>query len=119
MIALLTIHPDCCLPVCCIYHRPKRFDESSSSDESSDESDSSCDGHDHSHASGSRRRHRHAHRPESPNNNGNADGGANLRSREGGETVVHEVESDSDERNAYERPPRRKKGKGVARNANE
>lgn len=35
--------------ICCIYHRPKRFDESS--DESSDGSD--CEGHDHDHSHGS------------------------------------------------------------------
>ncbi|KAI9000468.1 phosphatase inhibitor-domain-containing protein, partial [Trametes punicea] len=83
--------------ICCIYHKPRRFDESSS-DESSD-SDSSCDdrkprrchGHDHDHGE-------------------HADGSANgMATRDGqGSGVIHEVESDSDDANAYERMPRRK-----------
>ncbi|KAI0351764.1 hypothetical protein OH77DRAFT_1364511, partial [Trametes cingulata] len=84
--------------ICCIYHRPKRFDESSS-DESSDDSDSSCDsrtprrcrGHDHDHDD-------HA--------NGTGHGMATRDSQGGG--VVHELDSDSDDVNAYERMPRRK-----------
>ncbi|KAK0485047.1 phosphatase inhibitor-domain-containing protein [Armillaria novae-zelandiae] len=39
--------------ICCIYHKPRRFDESSDEDSSSDESDSdeghSCGDHNHSH----------------------------------------------------------------------
>ncbi|KAK0223551.1 phosphatase inhibitor-domain-containing protein [Armillaria fumosa] len=39
--------------ICCIYHKPRRFDESSDEDSSSDESDSdeghSCGDHSHSH----------------------------------------------------------------------
>ncbi|KAI0760973.1 phosphatase inhibitor-domain-containing protein [Trametes elegans] len=92
--------------ICCIYHKPKRFDESSSSDDSSDESDSdsSCDsrvprrrGHDHNHD-----------HDEHAENGGH---GAATRDRKGG-GVVHELESDSDDVNAYERMPRRKPNKG-------
>ncbi|KAK0500114.1 phosphatase inhibitor-domain-containing protein [Armillaria luteobubalina] len=39
--------------ICCIYHKPRRFDESSDEDSSSDESDSdeghACGNHNHSH----------------------------------------------------------------------
>ncbi|KAI0366179.1 hypothetical protein BV20DRAFT_1046376 [Pilatotrama ljubarskyi] len=84
--------------ICCIYHRPKRFDESSS-DESSDDSDSSCEsrtprrcrGHDHDH---------------DDHSNGAGHGTATRDSQGGG--VVHELDSDSDDANAYERMPRRK-----------
>ncbi|KAK7682492.1 hypothetical protein QCA50_014292 [Cerrena zonata] len=95
--------------ICCIYHKPKRFDESSSSDNSSD-SDSSCD-HSHPHSHG-RKKRRHAAKPDSdssPNNDA-------TRSREGGGSVVHELHSDPDESNMYEKVPRQKKGKGVVRN---
>ncbi|CAL1717245.1 unnamed protein product [Somion occarium] len=92
--------------ICCVYHRPKRFDESSSSDESSgSDSDSSCDRAPHSHEP--RKRHRHP----KPDTNANPDGG-NTQSREGGESVVHELHSDSDEPNMYEKIPKRPKGKG-------
>ncbi|KAF5359814.1 hypothetical protein D9756_003638 [Leucocoprinus leucothites] len=87
--------------ICCIYHKPRRFDESSSEESSSDESDSdsSCGGeghdhHDHHHHHHGRHRHRHNHKHK-------------PRDREvdgecGGEP----------EPNAYERQPQRK-GKGI------
>ncbi|KAJ2978110.1 hypothetical protein NUW54_g11333 [Trametes sanguinea] len=96
--------------ICCIYHKPRRFDESSSSDDSSD-SDSSCDGrrprrcrdHDHDHDHGE-----------------HADGaGGGMATRDAqGSSVVHQVDSDSDDVNAYERMPRRKpkKNKHVPHN---
>ncbi|KAH7926079.1 hypothetical protein BV22DRAFT_1009885 [Leucogyrophana mollusca] len=90
--------------ICCIYHKPKRFDESSS-EESSDpdsDSDSSCN-HDHS-----------GHRTHSPPRQGRHPNGRNLGlvtrdARSGG--IVYELsESDSDH-NTYERAPKGKKGK--------
>ncbi|KAA1476281.1 hypothetical protein DENSPDRAFT_932936 [Dentipellis sp. KUC8613] len=74
--------------ICCIYHKPKNFDESSDEDSSSSDSDSSCDGQQpHTHR---RRRHRH----------GSDDG------------PVHGLKHDEDERNAYETaPPPRPKEK--------
>jgi protein phosphatase 1 regulatory subunit 11 len=83
-------------PVCCIYHKARKFGESSSEESSSDsDSDSECD---HAH-----RRHRN-HQPA------NGNGGAEKeRNREGAQ--VEELESD-DEPNAYERPPGWKRNKG-------
>ena len=83
--------------VCCIYHKAKKFGESSSEESSSD---SDCD-HDH-------RRHRH-HR--SANGNGGAE-----RERDGEGAQVEELEND-DEPNAYERPSGWKRNK-EKRNAN-
>ncbi|KAI0955581.1 hypothetical protein AcV7_006208 [Taiwanofungus camphoratus] len=92
--------------ICCIYHKPKKFDESSSEESSDSDSDSSCS-HDH------RRPHRgRARRPaSSANGNGQA-----MRSNQAG-GVIHELEGSSDEANVYERAPGRKskKGKMVAR----
>ncbi|KAI0324744.1 hypothetical protein GY45DRAFT_1331198 [Cubamyces sp. BRFM 1775] len=85
--------------ICCIYHKPKRFDESSS-DESSDESDSSCD---------SRRPPRRC-RDHDHDHDDHAEGsGRGMATRDPqGSGVVHELESDSDDTNAYERMPRKK-----------
>jgi hypothetical protein len=84
--------------VCCIYHKARKFGESSS-EESSTDSDSECD-HDH---------HRHQHH-RSVQGNGGAE---KERNPEGAD--VEELESDN-EPNAYERPPgwKRKKGKRKA-----
>ena len=80
--------------VCCIYHRPRRFDESSDEEESS-ETDSSSDD-DTARPSGQYRRHRH-----------HVDG-----ERERDECGEHKRLSDRGERNAYERmSPRKGKGK--------
>ena len=75
--------------VCCIYHKARKFAESSSEDSSSD-SDSDSD-RDHTH-------HRHRHH-QSANGNGGAE-----KERNGEGAQVEELESD-DEPNAYERPP--------------
>ncbi|KAI0052330.1 hypothetical protein FA95DRAFT_1601991 [Auriscalpium vulgare] len=80
--------------ICCIYHKPKRFDESS--DEDSSDSDSDSDGR----ARPTQRRHHHHHHD-----------GQGQRDSEG--TDVHE-EIDRDDRNAYELVPRSSKGKGKA-----
>lgn len=93
--------------ICCIYHRPKQFDESSDEDSSDSDSDSGSDSgprrtshHRHGH-------HHHGHRtpPHAPSH-GN---GLNMRDSENG-GVIHELE-DGDDRNAYESVPS-KKGKG-------
>lgn len=84
--------------VCCIYHKARKFGESSSEEPSSDsDSDSDCN---HGH-----RRHQSA--------NGN---GGGERERDGEGAQIEELESD-DEPNAYERPPGWKKNKGKT-NAN-
>ena len=96
------------LTVCCIYHKPRQFDESSS-DESSD-SDSDSDAGDDDRA---RRRCNHDH-----DHGDHGDGAHDSASRhaEGG-GVIHELEDSSDGTNAYERAPRRKpkKGQGAPR----
>lgn len=87
--------------VCCIYHKPKKFDESSSesSSDSDSESDSSCR-HGHS--------HRHEPRGERPQRpSGAADGEGSTRTREGA-TVIHELHDPADEVNRYERVTKRK-----------
>lgn len=94
--------------ICCIYHKPKSFDESSD-ESSSDESDSS--GADLDRAQPARRPHRHHHHHEHdahPSDSGDSSVGAE-RSREGSNTV--EELPDVPERNAYERQPKPKKGK--------
>lgn len=101
--------------ICCIYHKPRKFDESSS-EESSDSdsgSDSDCN-HNHPHTHGPRRRHAHRDGPSPPSNGSDS----NTRSREGGgEAIVHSIEDEDSDTNKYERAPMKpKKGKGVARN---
>ncbi|KAI0696941.1 phosphatase inhibitor-domain-containing protein [Cytidiella melzeri] len=89
--------------ICCIYHKPKRFDESSSEESSSDsDSDSDCE---HNHP----RRHNARENPESRGE------GSNTRSRDSA-GVVHELHDPANEVNRYERAPRRKGKKPVARN---
>ncbi|KAH9990705.1 phosphatase inhibitor-domain-containing protein [Russula vinacea] len=84
--------------ICCIYHRPRRFDESSDEDSSGTESGSDDD--DTARPSGQYRRHRHHHHRH------HEDG-----EREGDE-LGHKSLGDRDERNAYERTsPRKGKGK--------
>ncbi|KDN50716.1 hypothetical protein RSAG8_01214, partial [Rhizoctonia solani AG-8 WAC10335] len=57
--------------ICCIYHKPKRFDESSS-ESSGDESDSSCRSNDN---------HKHAHKR--PDNSGDPNPGPNAYEKGG------------------------------------
>ncbi|OBZ66120.1 Type 1 phosphatases regulator YPI1 [Grifola frondosa] len=101
--------------ICCIYHRPKRFDESSSSDSSGSDSDSgsdsSCDRNRNDDHDRPRRR-----RPDHPAPAANGQGAATRNGQGGG--VVHELEGESDDVNSYERMPRRKpkKGKMVTHN---
>ena len=82
--------------VCCIYHKARKFGETSSEESSSDsDSDSDCDS----------AHHRHPHH-RSANGNGGAE-----KERNGEGAQVEELESD-DEPNAYERPSGWKKNKG-------
>jgi len=94
--------------ICCIYHKPKKFDESSSEESSDSDSDSSSS---HGHPS-RRRRHHHHHAPS-----GSGDGQA-MRNTDGGGAVA-ELDDSSDEPNVYERVPggrkSHKKGKMPAR----
>ncbi|KAJ3511652.1 hypothetical protein NLJ89_g3971 [Agrocybe chaxingu] len=85
--------------ICCIYHKPKQFDESS--DESSDsDSDSSCGGHDHTH------NHNHNRPPPTgPSSSG-------QQSRPNPSGTVHQLEHPEGHKpNAYEKQPHSKKGK--------
>ncbi|THH16873.1 hypothetical protein EW146_g3842 [Bondarzewia mesenterica] len=92
--------------ICCIYHKPKRFDESSSEESSGSDSDSDS-------SSAHHRVHRH-HRPRQlPDSSSHENGSSSSNSEGGG--VVHELQEDAhNERNAYETmPPNKGKGKCV------
>ena len=93
--------------VCCIYHKPRRFDESSSSDDSSSDSDSgSCSLHDHDHSG-----HNHNHRHSPPRRGSSSSNPQAPRGR----GIVHEPEIlDDAQFNAYETQPESKKGKRKA-----
>ncbi|KAG2364592.1 phosphatase inhibitor-domain-containing protein [Suillus spraguei] len=81
--------------ICCIYHKPRRFDESSEEESSGSDSDSDCQ---HS----SCPRQTRMHHPEG-NINGVAMGGTPNRG------VIHEVEEAGSSGNAYDRTPKTKK----------
>ncbi|KAF8233331.1 hypothetical protein L208DRAFT_1267424 [Tricholoma matsutake] len=90
--------------ICCIYHKPRKFDESSSEESSSDsDSGSSLDGNHQQYHSHRHRHHQHGrnHRPGPDSPNG---------MRHDNQPTVHELERNSD-RNAYEIMPGSKKGK--------
>ncbi|KAF8123493.1 phosphatase inhibitor-domain-containing protein [Boletus edulis] len=89
--------------ICCIYHKPRPFDESSSESESESESASDAEsdksgryGDDRARPTRRCRHSSHGHGC-----------GHNVVRRDGQGGVVHEPDSDSDV-NAYEREPRRK-----------
>jgi len=90
--------------VCCIYHKPRRFDESSDESDSDSDSDSSsvCGGnHNYNHSG-------HNHQLQA----GSSSHGQQLRS-DSGSGVVHELERPIEsEPNAYEKQPKGKR-KGV------
>lgn len=96
------------ISVCCIYHKPRRYDESSSSDDSSSDSDSdSCSHHDHE-PSG----HNHNHRVN-PSRRGSSSSNPQQAQRSRG--IVHEPDILNDTQpNAYETQPDLKKGKRKA-----
>jgi len=89
--------------ICCIYHKPKRFDESSSEESSDSDSDSSCDN-----------RRPCSHRSPQRDGADPAAGGEGTVTRGGGSTTVHTVHEHDLEPNAYERQPGRKSNKGKA-----
>ncbi|RDB29577.1 Type 1 phosphatases regulator YPI1 [Hypsizygus marmoreus] len=90
--------------VCCIYHKPRKFDESSSEESSDSDSDAS---HDHHHP---RRRRGRPHTHGSP---GAPDGASSQREPDQPVATMQDVEHEP-ERNAYETEPHSKKGKGKA-----
>jgi len=98
--------------ICCIYHKPKRFDESSDEDSSSSDSDSDshsgCDHHDHSHNHGRNRPHQH------PTEGGGNEGSTSQRGDAEGSTTTVQDLSDLDI-NAYEVQPSGKKPSGKKR----
>ncbi|KAL8293025.1 hypothetical protein RQP46_000719 [Phenoliferia psychrophenolica] len=103
--------------ICCIYHKPKAFDESSD-----DESDSSCGSNDsrngqarssrpHSHP------HHHAHdhgHDHGPSNSTGGAGGGQRSAGEGGSSTEVQRPPTPPEPNAYDRQPKADKGKGKA-----
>ncbi|KAJ7759337.1 phosphatase inhibitor-domain-containing protein [Mycena maculata] len=92
--------------ICCIYHKPKNFDESSDEDSSDSDSDSSYD-----ERAPARRNHNHHHHPH-PHPDPGADGaGAGAAQRDPQESEVTQLEEPS-QPNAYEMVPSGKKGKG-------
>lgn len=94
--------------VCCIYHKPKAFDESSSESDSSSDSESDSESCTHNHS--------HSHRGQSSRR----DGAQLSRNQSGGSGVVHKLsDDDEDEVNMYERNPvkKPKKGKMPARSS--
>ncbi|GAA5906049.1 PPP1R11/YPI1 family protein [Sporobolomyces salmoneus] len=107
--------------ICCIYHKPKEFDESSDeSDSSGEDSDSSIGSADSREArpqpSSRRRRHRHHHHHHDGDcNHGASEGGSTTRSNGGGSQTVVELPP-TPIPNAYERQPGTggDKGKGKA-----
>ncbi|KAG2154006.1 phosphatase inhibitor-domain-containing protein [Suillus clintonianus] len=77
--------------ICCIYHKPRRFDESSEEESSESDSDSSCQ---HSNCPRQRRMHH-------PEGDGHSEG---LATRDA--PNVHEPEEAGSSGNAYERAPK-------------
>ncbi|EPQ52487.1 hypothetical protein GLOTRDRAFT_140219 [Gloeophyllum trabeum ATCC 11539] len=97
--------------ICCIYHKPKKFDESSS-EESSSESDSDTSsgpslGRSYRHNNPYCRHHRHPEREDS-------EGSSTRDPSEASTVVVHDLgEHESEEEvNAYERMPAKGSRKG-------
>lgn len=95
------------IPVCCIYHKPKRFDESSDESSSSSDSDSGssseCNHHHHEHSHG---RSRPGRRPA---RDGDGEGSTRQRGDADSAPTIEDL-SDSDT-NAYEAQPSGKKWK--------
>ncbi|KAF9543141.1 hypothetical protein CPC08DRAFT_716796 [Agrocybe pediades] len=92
--------------ICCIYHKPRRFDESSDESDSDSDSDSSCSGNPgHNHANHNHANHNHSHNPSSHA------GPSSQQSRSNGESgTVHTLERPVEsEPNAYEKQPKGKR----------
>ncbi|KAJ7176603.1 phosphatase inhibitor-domain-containing protein [Mycena filopes] len=95
--------------ICCIYHKPKNFDESSDEDSSSDsDSDSSDDGRARARRGHGPDHHDHHHHPHT-HPHPHPDAGAAQRDPQ--TAAVTELEEAS-QPNAYEMVPSGKKGKG-------
>lgn len=97
--------------VCCIYHKPRAFDESSSESSSGSDSESdssSCRGHNHHHHARSRHNVPIGGSGGSEGGDGGASGGGGLREGAVGGSMT-ETRVDRGPPNAYE-----KKGKGKA-----
>ncbi|OAX42710.1 hypothetical protein K503DRAFT_710081 [Rhizopogon vinicolor AM-OR11-026] len=86
--------------ICCIYHKPRPFDESSSEEESSSASDSDSDSCQHNNSPCQRRVHHHERDGH--------DHGLVARDTPNGK-VIHEPEDASSSANAYERAPKSRK----------
>jgi len=100
--------------ICCIYHKPKSFDESSDEESSSDE-DSDDSAGDRARPPRHARRHRHHDHDHDHGHEGRSDSsdsaGPGPTVRAGGEGGQTELEEKA-EPNAYERQPKYPKGKG-------
>ncbi|KAJ7040773.1 phosphatase inhibitor-domain-containing protein [Mycena alexandri] len=95
--------------ICCIYHKPKNFDESSDSDSS--DSDSSDDGRARARQGHGPNHNHHPHPHPHPDAGGS---GAAAAQRDPQMSAVAELEEAS-QPNAYEIVPSGKKGKGKRR----
>ena len=71
------------LPVCCVYHKPRRFDESSSDESSSDSDSDSCSHHHHDHSG-------HNHNHLNPSRRGSSS--SNPQQAQRGRGIVREPE---------------------------
>ncbi|KAF8525876.1 phosphatase inhibitor-domain-containing protein [Hysterangium stoloniferum] len=106
--------------ICCIYHKPKPFDESS--DESSSDSEAGSGSESAPSDDGRarpRRSHRHHHHHDNATNGRpgaeNASGSqGSLQDPDRGSTVVHELAHDAEKPNAYESQPLRARKKRAA-----
>ncbi|BGP20108.1 hypothetical protein JCM10213v2_008243 [Rhodosporidiobolus nylandii] len=106
--------------ICCIYHKPKPFDESSDESSGSDsdaDSDSSAGSLD-SRGSAAQRlrarraaRHAHSHHHDGPCEHGGEGGSGGATRRNGGSSTVLEQPQEKPEPNAYERGTGGGKGK--------
>lgn len=84
--------------ICCIYHKPRRFDESSDEESSGSDSDSDCE---HSNCP----RQRRTRHPEGDRRHSDALAMRDAPNR----GVIHEVEEAGSSGNAYERAPNTKR----------
>ncbi|KAJ7232089.1 phosphatase inhibitor-domain-containing protein, partial [Mycena rebaudengoi] len=94
--------------ICCIYHKPRNFDESSS-DESDSDSDSDSDWDARNRARRANHNHDHPHPHPGPSPEG---GAASAQRDPQAPAVVSQLDDAASERNAYEIVPSAKKGKG-------
>jgi protein phosphatase 1 regulatory subunit 11 len=84
------------IAVCCIYHKPRRFDESSSEESSDSDSENEC---------------RHDHDHPSPRHLDGSGSSSRPQLRDGSSVVARVPYEPDPEPNAYEKQPYPKKGK--------